>query len=86
MEQTPSRNKLRNLPVPQGVIRCFLCGKPLVTPKGDLTDEALSAATGGIMILSCPAHIDLAETLLNETVATVKAGLQQAKEQQTKTE
>lgn len=78
--------KLRNLPVPHPAIRCFLCGKPLISKKGDLGDEANAVVTGGIVILSCAEHADLAHVLLEETRDFVKTAIQQAKEQQSKVE
>jgi hypothetical protein len=86
MEQASSRPKLRNIPVPHEMVRCFLCGKPLVSPKGDLSDEAVGAATGGIIVLTCMEHHRLAEALLEDTVEGLRAALHHAKEQQTKTE
>ena len=86
MEQAPKNPKLRNLPIPHPAIRCFLCGKPLVSDKGDLADESHAVMTGGIVILSCVEHTELAHVLLEEIRNFIKTAIQQAKEQQSKIE
>jgi hypothetical protein len=58
----------------------------LVSPKGDLSEEAVGAATGGIIVLTCMEHQGLANVLLEETIEGLKASIQSAKEQQSKAE
>ena len=82
MDPTPknTRPKLRNIPLPHQVVKCFLCGKPLLELKGD--DEAIATATSGIIILTCAAHVEGAHALLRDNIERLQEAFTKAKEQQ----
>lgn len=68
--------------MPHQVVKCFLCGKPLLEPKGDMLEEAIATATGGIIILTCPEHVEGAEALLRDNISRLREAMAMAKEHQ----